>query len=168
MIEYDVRVASYLKMEAEKIEEIKKLIEQMKTQDTKVVVRNSEVIQEDPVRNTAHDIIDVFEDLLSDVPMKQLMSIFIVFDAEEPAKHHWVLIQTNREAAINVFCEEFGMEQGEFESSFYIEEVNPLGGIKLAYPSDDREGNEDEACFFGEPYYNLEDKITSMLLERLW
>lgn len=30
-------------------------------------------------------------------------------------------------------------------------------GIKI--PSEDREGNEEEACLFGDAYYDLEDKV---------
>lgn len=30
-------------------------------------------------------------------------------------------------------------------------------GIKI--PSEDREGDEEEACLFGDAYYNLEDKV---------
>lgn len=38
-------------------------------------------------------------------------------------------------------------------------------GMKI--PSDDREGNEEEAAIYGKEYYNLKDGITKMLEERV-
>ena len=35
----------------------------------------------------------------------------------------------------------------------------------LTLPSRDREGNEEEARIYGSAYYNLEDKITDILIK---
>lgn len=45
-----------------------------------------------------------------------------------------------------------------------FEELLNSKGIKL--PCKDRENNSDEACIYGEDYYNLEDAITQILKER--
>ena len=38
-----------------------------------------------------------------------------------------------------------------------------LGEKNIKIPSQDREGNEDEACIFGSEYYALEDRINELL-----
>ena len=49
--------------------------------------------------------------------------------------------------------------------------INPfedlLGDKDIKIPSDDREGNKEEACLFGSEYYLVEDKITEILTEKL-
>lgn len=46
-----------------------------------------------------------------------------------------------------------------------FEELLAKYDIKL--PSNEREGNEEEACIFGTDYYDLEDKITEIINEEL-
>ena len=38
-----------------------------------------------------------------------------------------------------------------------------LSSEGIVIPSDDRVGEESEACIFGDKYYTLEDKITDLL-----
>lgn len=44
---------------------------------------------------------------------------------------------------------------------------NLLEEKDITIPSDDRMGSDEEARLFGEEYYNLEDKITAYLYEKL-
>lgn len=58
-------------------------------------------------------------------------------------------METEREKAIEIIME--------------FEELLESHNIKI--PSNDREGEEGEACIFGTDYYTLEDKITSIILK---
>jgi len=44
-----------------------------------------------------------------------------------------------------------------------FEELLESKGIKI--PSEDREGEVEEACIYGNEYYDMEDAITDILLE---
>lgn len=63
------------------------------------------------------------------------------------AKNFKKKMQTNKEIAIRIL--------DKFEE--FLEENN------IAIPSQDREGNEDEACIYGTKYYDLEDSIINIL-----
>ena len=51
-----------------------------------------------------------------------------------------------------------------------IECINPfeclLADKNINIPSEDREGNEEEACLYGSEYYEVEDRITDILTTR--
>lgn len=40
-----------------------------------------------------------------------------------------------------------------------------LGDLDIVIPSDDREGNEDEACLYGTEYSIVEDGVTEILVK---
>jgi len=46
---------------------------------------------------------------------------------------------------------------GEFEEL--------LAQHNMAIPSSDREGRKEEACIYGDAYYELEDEITELLMK---
>lgn len=60
-------------------------------------------------------------------------------------------ISRNKQLAIDIIS--------EFENLLYS------NNIKI--PSDDREGDEEEACIYGTEYYELEDRIVEILNGRL-
>lgn len=65
MAGYEVRLASYLEVKAKDAKELKDIIDRTKGHATKVMVRNSEFVQEDPVRDLAADILDQFSEVLA-------------------------------------------------------------------------------------------------------
>lgn len=42
-----------------------------------------------------------------------------------------------------------------------------LAEYNIYIPNDEREGEEDEACIYGDDYYALEDQITELLCEHI-
>ena len=46
-----------------------------------------------------------------------------------------------------------------------FEELLMAKGIKV--PSEDREGRDEEACLYGEEYYELEDAVVGVLMEEV-
>jgi hypothetical protein len=42
-----------------------------------------------------------------------------------------------------------------------------LAEYNILIPNDEREGEEDEACIYGDDYYTLEDQITELLCEHI-
>ena len=46
-----------------------------------------------------------------------------------------------------------------------FEELLAAKGVKV--PSEDREGGDEEACLYGEEYYELEDAVVGVLMEEV-
>ena len=91
---------------------------------------------------------------LQDLLMFMIILIFIAISYSIISLKDWIYnkkfknkMRINKEIAINIL--------DKFEE--FLEENN------IVIPSEDCEGNEDEACIYGTKYYDLEDSIIDIL-----